>query len=217
MLAAFVNVIEFPSSQDLLDGRTEGRMLLESLKLAEIPNAYSLVTDLQTLQQSIDNRLRAAAREHNKVPILYFSMHGNVDGIGLTNGEFVSWDDLRNQLLPVMRAVKGTLLICMSSCVGHAGGRMAMHLDDEPTFWALVGNTGDANWADAAMAFSSFYHLFFKGFDINVCVDSMKVASGDHNFVYYFGEQTKLNWQEYMTEQGEAQIQTNIEEPSNDA
>jgi len=41
---------------------------------------------------------------------------------------------------------------------------MAMYEDDEFTFWALVGNTGSRSWADTAMAFMSFYHLFFKGF-----------------------------------------------------
>ena len=67
-------------------------MLIESLNLAEIPNAYSLVTDLTTLRESIDVRLRAAARKHNKVPIIHFSMHGNEDGVQLTSREFVFLD-----------------------------------------------------------------------------------------------------------------------------
>lgn len=210
MIHAFVNIIESPSSQDLLDGRTEGRMLLESLKLAEIPAAYSLATDSATLQQAIDVRLREAARLTQKVPILHFSMHGNEDGVQLTSGEFVTWAQLYDQLLPVMRATKGTLLVCMSSCVGHAGARMAMNDNAEPVFWALVGNTDSAEWADAAMAFSSFYHLFFKGFNLDICVNSMKVASGDHNFVFHLGEQTRLNWQNYLRNQGEEQIQTAV-------
>jgi len=217
VIHAFVNIIESPSSRDLLDGRTEGGLLRESLKLAEIPNAYSLVTDRGTLEETIEVRLRAAARVHNKVPIMHFSMHGNIDGVALTNGEFVPWNELKEYLRPVIRAVRGTLLVCMSFCVGHAGARMAMNDDDEPTVWALVGNTGDANWSDAAIAYSSFYHLFFKKFNIDVCVSSMKVASSDHNFVFYLGEQTRRNWQEYINEQGEAEIQANIQMPEDDA
>lgn len=211
MVHAFVYVIESPSSTDLLDGRTEGNVLTGSLQLADIPHEYSLVTDLASLRESLDNRLRAAARKYNKVPIIHMSMHGNIDGVQLTSNEFVTWADLRNELLPVMRAVKSTLLVCMSSCVGIAGCRMAMNIDNDANFWALVGNTGTATWSDAAMAYASFYHLFFKGFNLNVCVDSMKVASGDHNFVYHLGEQTRLNWQATIREHDEAQLQTAIE------
>ena len=213
MVHAFVNIIESPSSQDLLDGRTEGRMLLESLQLAQISAAYSLVTDAATLQQAIEVRLRDAARRYQKIPIMHFSMHGNADGVQLTSGEFVTWSSLYEQLLPVMRATKGTLLICMSSCVGHAGMRMAMNENAEPVFWALVGNTGAAAWADAAVAFSSFYHLFFKNFNLDICVNSMKLASGDHNFVFHLGEETRLNWQNYLRTQGEQQIQTAVTNP----
>lgn len=211
MVHAFVNVIESPSSHDLLDGRTEGRMLIESLNLANIPNAYSLVTDLATLRESIDSRLRAAAQQHSKIPIIHFSMHGNEDGVALTSSEFVSWSDLKHELLPVMRAVQGTLLICMSSCVGHAGVKMAMNSDDEPSFWALVGNIENTSWSDAAIAYSCFYHLFFKEVNIDVCVNSMKVASGNNNFVYHLGVQAKLNWLKYLQEKDEAQIQSAIE------
>ncbi|OOY36785.1 hypothetical protein [Solemya velum gill symbiont] len=215
MINAFVNVIESPSSRDLLDGRTEGRMLVEALTLAEIPSAYNLVTDLETFHEAINVRLRAAAREHDKVPILHFSMHGNEQGIQLTSGEFLLWQELRGLLLPILRGTRGTLLICMSSCVGDAGVKMAMNTDDEPSFWALVGNTQEASWADAAIAFSSFYHLFFKEYNINVCVESMKVASGDHNFVYHLGEQTRLNWLKFFQEQGEAQVNTAIQGSDN--
>ena len=208
---AFVNVIESPSSADLLDGRTEGRMLIESLNLAQIPNAYSLVTDRETLVTALEVRLREAARYHNKIPIMHFSMHGNAEGIQLTDGTFVAWGELRDLLSPLMQATQGTLLICMSSCAGNAGARMAMTAERQPNFWALVGNTGEATWSDAAIAFSSFYHLFFKDLDINVCVDSMKVASADHNFVINWGEQIRLNWLNYLLEQGAQQIQAAVE------
>lgn len=213
MVHAFVAVIESPASQDLLDGRTEGRALCEALSLADIPHSYSLATERAMLQQALGDRLRAAARHHGKVPIIHLSMHGNVHGLQLTNGDFLSWLELRNELIPLLRATRGTLLVCMSSCFGNAGCLMAMHDDDEPTFWALVGNTASATWSDAAVAYISFYHLFFKGFDLPICVNSMKVASGDHNFIYHIGQQTKENWQAYLQEMRQEQIQSAVESP----
>lgn len=72
---------------------------------------------------------------------MHLSMHGSQDGVELTNGGFLSWHDLRGLLLSLNRAMQGGLLICMSTCFGSAGCRMAMYEDNEPTFWALVGNT----------------------------------------------------------------------------
>ena len=92
---------------------------------------------------------------------------------------------------------------------------MAMQADDEPTFWALVGNTASAMWSDAAVAYISFYHLFFKGFDLHKCVDSMKLASADHNFVYHIGAQTKQGWQDFLRARSEEKIQNAVENPQN--
>jgi len=213
MIHAFVAAIESPASHDLLDGRSEGRALCEALELANIPHSYSLATDREALRIALGDRLRAAARHHGKVPIIHLSMHGNAEGVGLTSGDFFTWDELRIELLPLLRATKGTLLVCMSSCFGNSGCRMAMQEDNEPTFWALVGNTDSPSWADAAVAYISFYHLFFKGLDLHNCVESMKLASADHNFVYHIGVKTKQNWQNFLRENSEEQIQNAVGNP----
>jgi hypothetical protein len=150
------------------------------------------------LLEALGSRLREAWYHHNLIPILHLSMHGNKDGVSLTNGEFLTWHDLRAILLPLIRALQGGLLVCMSSCFGSSGCRMAMYEDNEPHFWALVGNTGSPTWADAAIAYVSFYHLFFKGFGIKICVESMKVASGDHSFLHLLGEEMKAGWSSFI-------------------
>lgn len=194
----FVYVIESPAGRDLLDGRTEGRVLTETLRLAGIPHWYSLASDRAMLSEALGHRLGEAWKHHQKIPILHLSMHGSADGVALTSGEFVSWHDLRELLLPMIRAMQGGLLVCMSSCFGSSGSRMAMYADNEPHFWALVGNSASPTWADAAIAYASFYHLFFKGFNIKVCVDSMKVAGGDHNFMYLLGADMKAGWDAFI-------------------
>ena len=73
-----------------------------------------------------------------------------------------------------------------------------MYEHNERAFWALVGNTGAAKWADAAVAYITFYHLLFKGFPIDICVESMKVASGDHNFIWHSGQDTRAAWLTYI-------------------
>lgn len=78
---------------------------------------------------------------------------------------------------------------------------MAMYEDAEVPFWALVGNTADTGWSDAAVAYITFYHLLFKGKDVASCVEAMKVASGDSNFVVFSGQHAKESWINFQRQQ----------------
>lgn len=177
-----------------------GRAICEALNIAQIPYCYNLAVNREMLTLALGSRLHETCTRLNCPPILHFSVHGNSDGIALTNGEFLSWHDLRTLLYPVTSRMQGGLLICMSSCAGAAGSRMSMYEDADPNFWALVGHGGDLTWSDAALAYISFYNLFFKGFDLDVCVNSMKVAVANHQFMFFTGTDTKKNWVEFMTQ-----------------
>jgi hypothetical protein len=54
-----------------------------------------------------------------------------------------------------------------------------------------------------------FYHLFFKHFPLETCVQSMCVASGDHNFECHLGKKTKSVWQEFVKDNA-AQLATAV-------
>ena len=197
MLNAFVYVIESPAPQDLLDGRTEGRSLCEVLRLADIPHWYSLVTTPETFQSSLTTRLVDAASTLKKSPILHLSMHGDGLGVQLTNGDMLTWDQLRKAIDPVTNALNGGLLVCMSSCEGASGCRMAMHQEPDHPFWALVGSSQQVLWADAAVAYITFYHSFFKGASLEESVNRMRIASGDTSFLHFSGAQIKADWAAY--------------------
>lgn len=203
MLNAFVYIIESPSDADLLDGRSEGRSLCEALRIADIPHWYSLATTRKAFQSSLRERLVAALSHFNvqpggsvpsRLPILHLSMHGNNAGISLTCGEFIAWEDLRQELSTLTNSMQGGLLICMSSCFGSSGCRMAMHERPDHPFWALVGNKDSVPWADAVVGYIVFYHSFFKNVLIGECVDRMKLASGDANFCWHHGPSVKNDW-----------------------
>lgn len=207
MVNGFVHIIESPSSQDILDGRTEGRALCEALRLSGIQGCYSAAVSWDMFLEALYNRLsNAIGAFPGKQPILHISAHGNADGIGLTNGEYVGWNTLRSALAPLNNGMNGGLLICMSSCFGGSGCRMAMHEENEQPFWALVGHTSDANWADAAVGYTAFYHRFFKGAPLKDCVKAMQYASGDENFDYWNGHSVKARWAEQMSQERRAAL-----------
>jgi hypothetical protein len=71
---------------------------------------------------------------------------------------------------------------------------MAMHEENDQPFWALVGNATSALWADAGVAYITFYHLFFKDIPVEQCVERMRLASGDNNFMIFSGYAVKADW-----------------------
>lgn len=193
-LNAYVHVIESPSPKDLLVGRTEGKTLCEALSLSQTPHWYCLATNRETLISSLDEQMRLAWDRYKLPPVLHLSMHGNDRGIGLTDGDFIEWHDLRETLQPLNNWMKGGLLIAMSACYGSSGCRMAMHDEPKETFWALVGNCKSPRWADAAVAYVVFYHNLFKEVHVEECVKRMRLASGDDEFMFFLGKDAKEAW-----------------------
>lgn len=195
----FVYIIESPSKYDLLDRRVEGEALSKGFNLAGIPYWYSLTVDKETLFEALSSRLIEACNyQHPRVPILHFSLHGDENNVGLTSGESLSWHDLRQLLLPLKRWMQGGLIICMSSCFGFSGCRMAMYNDHEPSFYALVGNTHSTTWGDSAAAYNAFYHRLFKGASVEQSVEAMRSASGDNNFDFQYGQNVKIAWLQHI-------------------
>jgi hypothetical protein len=197
MTKVFVHIIESPSADDLLSDQVEGRVLCNALELALIPHAYSLAVNRAMFKKALMDPLAGKPSNpllRESIPILHLSMHGNDDGVQLTSGESVSWDQLRADLAPLLTGMKGHLLICMSSCSGAIGCRMAMNGETHPSFGALVGNTKSVGWGDAAVAYISFYHQYFKNKPIEECVRIMREALGDDNFFYVSSETAKQAW-----------------------
>lgn len=202
LLPVFVHIVESPSDFDLLDGRTEGRSLCEALRLAEIPGWYSLATSKTTFEEALRGRLDDAWKHFGSsatVPLLHLSAHGSNGGIGLTDGTFISWAELREMLQPLNNAMGGNLLICLSSCFSVSGIRMAMFDGGGHPFFGLVGHPDAAQWADAAVAYTSFYHRLFKGATIDEAVEAMRVASGDQRFMWFRGRPLKDDWDRYVS------------------
>lgn len=190
----FVHVIESPSPIDLLDGRTEGRSLGQSFKLAGIEHAYSLAVNRQMVQLALTDRLESEMNRCRRFPIIHFSAHGNGEGLELTDGTMLSWADLSDLLQPIYRAVNSGLLICLSSCESASGMRMAMEDGTRRHFWALVSHMGKPTWSDCATAYIAFYNQFFKGCGLEASVEAMKAASGDNKFATWDGDEIKRGW-----------------------
>lgn len=166
-LKFFVYVIESPSPVDLYHRRSEGEMLRQAINLNQIACTLRLAVNLEAFTAAIRIGLHEAMEAFpNTIPILHISAHGFSEGIQLSSGEVVLWHQLRELLIPVNQALSGSLIVCMSTCEGYSGSRMAMvpESNDHP-FWAIIGNCGKPN---ALTSQIEKYNEDWKGLDCEI-------------------------------------------------
>ncbi len=199
-LRFFVYVIESPSAVDLYHRRTEGEVIRQAVHLNRISCVSKLAINVESFIASIRVGLHEEMEERpGLVPVLHISAHGYDDGIQLSSGEILLWNDLRDLLRPVNKALNGALLVCMSTCEGYAGIRMAMEEgEDDHPYYAIVGNSGKPTWPETAVAFASFYHLVANGHFVAEAVEAMRIASGNGQFFLNTAQQAKQTFLDYI-------------------
>jgi len=207
----FVYIVESPSAADLLNGVSEGHLIKESLKLAGINAVYSLAVDYSSFLKAIYSRLHEVMVELNSIPILHLSAHGDESGIELTDKRFINWNELRSLLIPLNKILQGALILCMSSCSGFQGLKMAMSEGKEDPFMAIVGNAGTPKWSDTAVAFIAFYHRLFKRASLPDAINAMCIASGDNGFTVEFASTAKKEWIRFVEKQRWAHVAKELE------
>lgn len=173
----YVQIVESPHADDLFEGRTEGQMLREALKLAGVPCRYRPATTLETFRRALSTDLGDAVEEGLGLPLLHISAHGNPDGLALTDGSFLVWEDLRALLLPINESTLGQLGLYMSSCHGYHACQMALGADSSAPFQWVIGPEAEARWGDAAISFATFYNRLFQGDVPTKAFDAMAGAS----------------------------------------
>lgn len=185
-MAEFVYIIESPSKEDLSLNRFESDLLRQAIELNGMDCIVQLVESKHDFEKSISERLRSAIDDKSpKDPILHISAHGDKEGIGLTNNEFITWDELRDYLLPISLHREWGLLLCMSSCNGIEAIKMAFTQKSGryDVAYAIIGNSDKPTWSDTAVAYASFYHhILSKNAMLQDAVEAMRVASHNNHF-----------------------------------
>lgn len=188
-----VYIIESPGDMDLLEKRTEGKALSNILEISEIPYEYYLATTKNVLVQVfeiIKEDILELQDEYLFVwPIIHISCHGNENGIGLTNNEFIPWSKLYDLLSIVNICFDeadpvSPILLSMSSCYGLYAIRTDWEKRNERSPFAFVlGHEDTILWDDALIAFSVFFHQFVnKNCTAEVALQCMNTSinSPDH-------------------------------------
>jgi len=219
----FVYIIESPSAVDLYHQRGEGGVIQQAVRLNQLQCVHRLAVNRQAFEASLQIGLtEAMAATPNSIPILHISAHGFSEGIQLSSEEIIDWSTLKELLTPINKALEGNLIICMSTCEGYSGSRMAMlsEPDDFP-FLALIGNGSKPTWPETAVAFSTFYHLLANNRYVTDAVDAMRVASGNDRFFVTTAAESRQSYLDFIAQVDPSEAREEIEGqseagPSND-
>jgi hypothetical protein len=192
--AFYIHIIESPSSENLFADKREGAVLGAGLKLLGLKSEYYLVVDKERFLKAL--RMASENIGGGHIPtIIHLSSHGNSSGITLTDDSFINWTELKGLLAPINKGLKGALLLCISSCEGFQGFKMAWCLPGELPFFGMVGPTAKLSWQESSIGFLSFYHnVFHKGVNIPEAVRIMGVASGNPCFKEVLASTVQQGW-----------------------
>ncbi|SRR6266571_409302 len=220
-LKFFIYVIESPSAPDLYHRRSESDMIEQAVGLNGIPSVARMAISREAFEAAVRIGLREAMQQYpTLLPILHISAHGDQNGLELSNGDIITWEELRTLLTPANEALQGGLMVCMSCCEGYAGIRMAMFEEESALpFFALVGSSTSPTWPETAIGFATFYHLVAKGQDIQDAVAAMRTASGVSEFFVTTADEQRRSYLDYiktkMIDAGEVRAELKKEEKTN--
>lgn len=192
-----IYIIESQDPKDILEKRTEGKALSAGLELAGIANQYFQVINddcftecIEIIAQDINN----LKQDGLVAPYIHTSAHGNEDGIVLTSGEFISWEDftkkverlnvLTGKIQPIPdkpHIEVSPINYCFSTCKGHNAYKIQGKAK-ENKFSSIIGPTDSVEWSDSLLAFMTFYHqIFYKRVKAIKAIEIMNIAAGLDN------------------------------------
>jgi hypothetical protein len=107
---------------------------------------------------SILDNIHKEAVSNNEYPWIHIECHGSTaeNGIVLSKGDFISWQELNPEFTKINLACKCNLMIVMAACNGAYLAEILQPMDRAPC-WGLLGATNELYPDDLLASFRVFY------------------------------------------------------------
>lgn len=149
-----VLIVESVSPSDMIVGRNEGEGLKQVLSLLAVPCAVINVLSKADMLTAL-KVFRNGGFRH-----LHVSCHGNSKGIGLTDGDFIPWDELASMISQNCELVTSlSLSACESGCPQAA--KSFEKFDVRP--WVISGVKSKPSWGDSIVGWAVLFRKLQKG------------------------------------------------------
>ncbi len=181
-----VFIIELPFEKD---DPPEGSRIHQALAQEGISCALRTVKGKPEFLGAFEAAQNYLCSNKHLIPILHISAHGNPRAIGVPTWQ-VAWEEMIEGLVKTNKAVKGRLILCMSSCEGLRGWKMNL-FDESPAFSVLVGSEEKITWEQSIAGFTAFYRRLSKGKNVRQAVHAMKCKSSCPSFMTVPGKKVR--------------------------
>jgi hypothetical protein len=168
--------------------RCEGRVLSEMLKLIGIESGYRMVRTMHEWENAL-REFTTHVKQKGLTPLLHISMHGNEDGLALTDGSLITPDELGSQFRRVKTCLNGRLITCLSACSGFFPAAYACR-GDVPFGMLLAAPVRPVSWDEAAVWFCVFYYRLYHELDPTKAGMAANAAIGKDDLFSSFTEDT---------------------------
>lgn len=116
--------------------------------------------------------------------ILHIEAHGGDDGVELSSGDVISWEELMDATRPINIALKNYLIIHLAMCNG-AWILTCLDPEDRAPFRAIIATANPIGDRNLEAAFNAFYDEYLFSFDPEAGVDAMNAVLGENANKYY--------------------------------
>lgn len=144
------------------------------MRLVELNVVYFLCVNLEAIDVAfgeIADHILTLDDYETSFPFIHISAHGSKDGLELTDGDSLYWDQLTNridtlnsivgflELPPFMSQTIPRVGLSLSSC--SAFENYVAHDPENLSYQCVIGPSEEVGWCQSLIAFSTFYYRSF--------------------------------------------------------
>jgi hypothetical protein len=158
-------VIESLREGDLKTGTrlVEDRLLPAQSRHRNLEVVHRSPTTKSQLVKVLET-IRDEALHQGLYPLIHFDCHGDLSCLQTTNGDQLTWEELRLLLIEINHACRCNLLIVVAACNGVHLIKCSTQLDRAP-FYAVIGPNTKVEAGEIERDFQAFYSVLFQNLD----------------------------------------------------
>ena len=157
------------------------RRLYEDIKTCAV--AYSPTPGINYLRIENQSSLfyyleqfRLHSEQNDAFPLIHIESHGYENGLELADRSLVSWESLKEALIPLNVAMHLNLMVVLASCYGGTFIK-ALQLSDRAPVWGLIGPKQTISSGEVETDFGTFYRTLFSTGSPREAVDALNHVS----------------------------------------
>ncbi len=148
-----------------------------SVVFRQCESKVEFLSILEAICKEIDSK--------NEYPWIHIECHGSSaeDGIVLSNGDLITWQELKPKFTEINSACKCNLMVVMAACNGAHLTEVLQPIDRAPC-WGLLGPTNELYPDDLLASFRVFYLNLLSSLNGDVALIGLRKVIEERNLSF---------------------------------